>query len=88
MGTRTRSSVLPELPTIDESGLSAFEAEQRYGLLAPRGTPAAIVAKINSALRDALASADVKARIAADGPEPAPSTPEEYALDIGGEETK
>jgi tripartite-type tricarboxylate transporter receptor subunit TctC len=88
MGTRTRSPVLPELPTIDESGLPGFEAEQRYGLLAPRGTPAAIVAKINSALRDALASADVKARIAADGAEPAPSTPEDYALDIDSEETK
>src|SRR5262249_62414230 len=88
MGTRARSSVLPELPTIDESGVPGFEAEQRYGLVAPAGTPAAIVAKLNAALREALASDDVKARITADGAEPAPSTPEEYAQDIDREETK
>ena len=88
MGTRTRSPVLPELPTIDESGLPNFEAEQRYGLLAPAGTPAPIIARLNAALRDALASPDVQARIAADGAEPAPSTPEEYARDIDTEETK
>ena len=88
MATRTRSPVLPEVPTIDEAGLPGFEAEQRYGLLAPAGTPAPVIARLNAALRQALAAPDVIARIAADGAEPAPSTPVEYAQDIDREETK
>jgi tripartite-type tricarboxylate transporter receptor subunit TctC len=55
-----RSSVLPEIPTIAESALSEFESTQRYGLIAPSGTPDAIIAKLNAALRDALASDDVE----------------------------
>lgn len=88
MGTRTRSRILPELPTIDEAGLLGYEAEQTYGLLAPAGTPAAIVARLNAALQEALTSDDVKARIATDGAEPAPSTPADYAKDMDREETK
>ena len=88
MATRTRSKVLPEVPTIDEAGLPGFEAEQRYGLLAPAGTPAPIVARLNAALREALRSPEVIARISTDGAEPAPSTPEEYIQDINREEIK
>jgi len=88
MATRTRSPVLPEVPTIDGAGLPGFEAEQRYGLLAPASTPATVIARLNAALRQALTSPEVMARIAADGAEPAPSTPEEYAQDIDREETK
>jgi tripartite-type tricarboxylate transporter receptor subunit TctC len=88
MAIRTRSRVLPEVPTIDEAGLPNFEAEQRYGLLAPASTPAPVIARLNAALRQALASPQVIARIAADDAEPAPSTPEEYAHDIDREETK
>ena len=88
MATQTRSRVLPDVPTIDEAGLPGFEAEQRYGLLAPAGTPAPIVARLNAALREALGSPEVIARIAADGAEPAPSTPEQYIRDIDREETK
>ena len=88
MGTKARSPVLPDVPTISESGVPGFESEQRYGLLAPVGTPAPIVARLNAALQDALASDDVKARIAADGAEPARTTPEGYAQDIDQEETK
>jgi tripartite-type tricarboxylate transporter receptor subunit TctC len=88
MATLTRSRVLPEVPTVDESGIPGFEAEQRYGLLAPAGTPAPIIARLNAALREALASPEVIARIAADGAEPQPSTPEEYTRDIDREEAK
>ena len=83
-----RSRTLPEVPTVAESGLPGFETTQRYGIVAPAGTPSAIVAKLNGALRDALALDDVKARIAADGAEPMPGTPEEYKIDIEREQVK
>ena len=88
IGSPKRSPILPGLPTIDESGLPGFQAHQTYGLLAPAGTPAEIVKQLNAALQDALASDLVKARIAADGAEPAPGSPEGYAQDIDKEETK
>jgi tripartite-type tricarboxylate transporter receptor subunit TctC len=75
------------VPTIAESGLPGFEAVLRYGLVAPAGTPAAIVARLNKELNIALASADVRQRLALEGAEPLPSTPAEYAADIDREET-
>jgi tripartite-type tricarboxylate transporter receptor subunit TctC len=83
-----RLSLLPDVPTIAESGLPGFEAVLHYGLMAPAGTPTEIVMRLNSALRNALANGDVKARIAADGGDPLPSTPQEYAADIDKEELK
>jgi tripartite-type tricarboxylate transporter receptor subunit TctC len=59
-----------------------------YGIVAPAGTPRPIIDKLNAALRQALAAPDVTARIAADGAEPLPSTPEQYAADIDREERK
>jgi tripartite-type tricarboxylate transporter receptor subunit TctC len=88
MATLTRSHVLPDVPTIDEAGLPGFEAEQRYGLIAPAGTPAPVIARLNAALREALASAEVKARIASDGAVPVPSSPQEYVQDIDRDEKK
>jgi tripartite-type tricarboxylate transporter receptor subunit TctC len=87
-GTTERAAAIPDVPTISEAGLPGYEAEQRYGLIAPAGTPPAIVAKLNSALREALTSDDVKERINADGAVPMPSSPEEYAKDIEAEDTK
>ena len=88
MTSLKRSPELPEVPTVAEAGMPGFEAAQRYGLIAPAGTPPAVVAKLSAALREALTSADVKARIAAEGAEPLPSTPEEYAKDIASEFAK
>jgi tripartite-type tricarboxylate transporter receptor subunit TctC len=84
----TRSSLLPDVPTAAESGLPGFEAMLHYGLLAPAGTPKPIVARLNAELRKVIASDDVKQRIFADGGDPLPSTPEEYASDIDHEEAK
>lgn len=81
-----RSSLLPDLPTVAESGLPGYEAALRYGLVAPAGTPRAIVERLNKELRLALAAEDVRQRLAADGAEVLPSTPEEYAADIDREE--
>jgi len=84
----TRSKILPDLPTVAEAALPGYAAVLHYGIVAPAGTPRPIVDKLAAALRVAIGSADVQARIAADGAEVMGSTPEEYAADIDREETK
>ena len=81
-----RSALAPEIPTIAESGVAGFEAVLSYGVVAPAGTPRAIIEKLNKALNDVLKSDEVRARLAREGAEPAPSTPEEYAALIDREE--
>jgi tripartite-type tricarboxylate transporter receptor subunit TctC len=83
-----RAALLPGTPTIAESGLPGYDMTLKYGLVAPAGTPPAIVARLNAALRTALASAEVKARLDIEGAEPLPISPEEFAADIDREETK
>ena len=83
-----RTTLLPEVPTVAETGLAGYEAVLRYGLLAPKGTPRAIVERLNRELRAALQSEEVLRRLATEGAEPLPSTPEEYAADIDQEEAK
>src|SRR2546421_5268161 len=83
-----RSPIFPDLPTVAEAALPGYEAVLHYGIVAPAGTPQAIIDKLNVALNAALAEEDVRARIVADGAEPLPTTPAEYAADIDREETK
>ena len=83
-----RSSVLPDVPTVAEAGLPGYEAVLHYGLVAPAGTPRSIIDKLNGALRSALGDQGLRRRLAAEGAEPLPSTPEEYAADIDHEEIK
>jgi tripartite-type tricarboxylate transporter receptor subunit TctC len=83
-----RSHVFPDLPTVAEAALPGYEAVLHYGIAAPAGTPHAVVGKLNSALRAALASEETKAVLIATGADPMPSTPEEYAVDIDREETR
>jgi tripartite-type tricarboxylate transporter receptor subunit TctC len=84
----TRSSIFPDVPTVAESGLPGYESVQTFGILAPKGTPRPIIDKLNAALREALALNDVKMKLAVDGTEPLPGTPEDYAAAIDREETK
>jgi tripartite-type tricarboxylate transporter receptor subunit TctC len=83
-----RSPIFPDVPTVAEQGLPGFEAVLHYGIVAPAGTPRAIVDKLNAALRGAINSEEVHKRIATEGAEPLPGTPDEYAADIDREETK
>jgi tripartite-type tricarboxylate transporter receptor subunit TctC len=83
-----RSSLLPDVPTSAEAGLPGFEAGLNYGLLAPIGTPRPIIDRLNKELRALIDSPEVKARIASDGGDPMPSSPEEYAADIASEDQK
>ena len=83
-----RTGLFPDVPTVGESGLPGFEAVLHYGLLAPAGTSKEIIARLNMELRTLVASPDVRERIAADGGDPLPSSPEQYAADIDREEAK
>jgi tripartite-type tricarboxylate transporter receptor subunit TctC len=83
-----RAAALPEVPTAAESGLPGFEAVQYYGLAAPAGTPRPIVERLNKELNRILATDDMKKRLIAEGSDPAPGTPEDYAANIRREEGK
>jgi tripartite-type tricarboxylate transporter receptor subunit TctC len=82
-----RSKVFPDIPTVAET-LPGFEAVLRYGIVAPAGTPRPIVDKLNAALRRALGEPDTIARMARDGTDPSPGSPEDYGTVIDLEERK
>ena len=84
----TRSSLLPDVPTISETVLPGFDASLYYGLVAPAGTPRPIIDKLNKELQEALASNEVKKQLALDGTEITPGTPEDYAAFIDKDEKK
>jgi tripartite-type tricarboxylate transporter receptor subunit TctC len=83
-----RSSLLPDVPTLDELGLTGFEAVVHFGLLAPAGTSKEIIDRLSFELQKLVESDDVKQRIHAEGGDPLTSTPGEYAVYINKEETK
>ena len=72
----TRSTLLPDVPTIAEAGLPGFSSVIHYGLAAPAGTPRAIVDRLNKELVATLAGNDLRARLAAEGAVALPGTPE------------
>jgi tripartite-type tricarboxylate transporter receptor subunit TctC len=74
-----RSSVLPDVPTVAESGMPGYESTTWYGFLAPAGLPREIVAKLNSAIIAAVGTKEMGERYIALGSEPEMSTPEEFA---------
>jgi tripartite-type tricarboxylate transporter receptor subunit TctC len=82
-----RSALLPEVPTFAEAGFPGYDVPLRWGMAAPAGTPRAIIDKLNSALNAALATEEVRQRLALEGAEPVPSTPQEYAAIIDREVT-
>lgn len=78
VSTAKRSSVLPNVPTVAESGLAGFDYSLWVGLFAPAGTPPAVVEKIAKDVRTAEESADVKERFATLGAEAMPMSPQEF----------
>jgi tripartite-type tricarboxylate transporter receptor subunit TctC len=88
MLSRTRFSLLPDVPTAEESGLPGFESVLHYGVLAPAGTPKPIVDRLNAELQKLVESPDVQQRIHAEGGDKLTSSPEDYATDIDREATK
>jgi tripartite-type tricarboxylate transporter receptor subunit TctC len=85
---KTRSALMPDVPTIAETGLTGFEASLYYGLVAPAGTPQPVIDRLNKELRAALASDEVKKQLGADGTEITPTSPQDYADFIDKDEKK
>jgi tripartite-type tricarboxylate transporter receptor subunit TctC len=83
-----RLDILPDVPTVAETGVPGYVAVIHYGMVAPGGTPRAITERLNKALNDALKSEDVRARIADEGGDALIGTLEQQAADIDAEETK
>jgi len=77
-----RSAELPEVPTVDESGVPGYEVNPWYGLLAPAGTPRAIVVRLGAETTGVVRAAEMREKLAAQGAEGAGGTPEEYAAVI------
>ena len=85
---KARFSLLPNVPTVDESGLPGFDAVLHYGLLAPAGTPRPIVDRLNRELRKLVEAPEVQQRIHTEGGDPLTSTADEYTADIDQDEAK
>lgn len=75
----TRSSSLPDVPTVAESGYQGFDVSTWYGVLAPAGTPAPIVKTLNAEINRLLATPEMKAAIQAQGAEPQAMTSEQFS---------
>ena len=86
--TAQRSTLAPELPTMAEAGMPGFDISTWFGILAPAGTPPAVVAKWNADLVKVLNAPDVREKMLAQGAEPAPTTPDEFAAFIAKEREK
>jgi tripartite-type tricarboxylate transporter receptor subunit TctC len=79
VSTATRSSLLPELPTISESGVKGYNALSWYATFAPAGTPQAVVARLNAEITKILNTPEVRSKLAGIGLEVTTGTPEEFA---------
>ncbi len=83
-GTR-RTAALPDVPTVMEAGLPGYSATTWYPLMAPRGTPEPVVARINAAFKTAMEDAAIKTKLGDLGVEPVASSPAELAKHIAAE---
>ncbi len=86
--TSTRSPAMPTVPTMVEAGVSGFVVAGWYGIVAPAGTPAPIVAKLNREIVRILRLPEVRERLAADGSDPVGSSSEEFSAHIRSEIAK
>ena len=88
IGSSRRSSLLPEVPTIAESGVLGYDASTWYGVLAPARTPRAIIEKLNREIVQCMQSADMRERLAAQGAEQRTGSPAEFAAYLDAEIAK
>ncbi|MCY1510279.1 hypothetical protein D9M68_446510 [compost metagenome] len=84
-GAPARLESLPQVPTLAELGYSAANIHSLFGVFAPAGTPAALVAKYNAEINRALASPELRAKLTATDNVPAPGTPAAFAKEIASE---
>lgn len=85
IGSPVRLAAMPDVPTIAESGFPGFETSQWYGVIAPMGTPPAIIKKLNEDINKVLALPDVVERLAGDGALPGSGSPEDFGKYIAAE---
>jgi tripartite-type tricarboxylate transporter receptor subunit TctC len=85
---KTRTPLLPNLPTMAELGIADCEANTFFGIAAPAGTPAAIVKKLSDALNEGLASPEIQKTITALGSEAKPNSPAEFADYVAAQHKK
>jgi tripartite-type tricarboxylate transporter receptor subunit TctC len=83
--TAKRSSLVPELPTMAEAGVPGFDIATWFGLLAPAGTPKEVIAKWNADVVKILDSPEMREKLMAQGAEPTPTTPAQFAAFIAAE---
>ncbi len=88
VGTKTRSALVPEYPTIAEAGVPGYESSTAFGVLAPAKTPAAVVGRLNREIVKALQTPDMKEKLSELGLEPAGGTPQQYAAHLKEELAK
>jgi len=86
--TLARSAMVPDLPTIDESGLKGFDLSTWFGVFAPAGVPSSTLGALHREITRSLESADLRSRLAAIGAQPTPNTPEAFAAFIRAEHAK
>ena len=85
VATMKRLSIMPDIPTINESGVPGYDANQWYGVLTQAAVPRDIIAKLHADIVKVLARPDIKERLAADGAEAVANTPEQFAAHIKAE---
>ena len=85
VSTVQRAAALPDIPTMQETGVSGYEMAGWYGVVAPRGTPAPIIDKLNREMVRILKLPETRERLAGDGSEPVGSTPAEFGTHISAE---
>jgi tripartite-type tricarboxylate transporter receptor subunit TctC len=83
-----RAQALPDIPTVAEAGYPGYEANSWNGIVAPAGTPRAIVEKLNAAMVKVLRTDEVRKFMVGDGAEPAPGTTEQFAAFIRADHAK
>jgi len=83
-----RSDALPDVPTVDESGVKGYAATNWYGMLAPAATPAAVIERLNHEINNALKAPEVVSFLRDNGIEPAPSTSADFGHFIQAEQKK
>jgi tripartite-type tricarboxylate transporter receptor subunit TctC len=88
VSTATRVAVVPDVPTLQEAGLRAYEHSTWYGLFVPAATPRPVVDRLNESVRKIVASDDVKQKFSPQGFEPASNSPEEFRAYLTAEIAK
>lgn len=88
VGTKARSSLVPDYPTMIEAGVPGYEASTAFGVLSPAKTPASAIGRLNSEIVKVLRSPDIRERLSAQGLESVGGTPQQYAAHLKDELAK